>query len=150
MTLDRSLAICLVVVVVLGCGKSDEKQSEATSGAGGLTAADLAGTWTMRAIPFSGDTVSTLSTLTATSDATGWTLTFPDRPPIATRVRFDGDSVMTESGPYESVRRKGVQVTTSGVYRLRDSVIEGTATARYMTRGVDSVMNFRVTGSRAP
>jgi hypothetical protein len=150
MTLERSFAVCLVATVLLGCGKSGDQQADATPGDGGLTAADLAGTWNMRAVPFSGDTTPTMSVLNATSDATGWTLAFPNRPPIETRVQFDGDSVMTESGPYESVRRRGVQVTTSGVYRLRDSVIEGTATARYSTRGVDSVMNFRVTGSRAP
>lgn len=150
MTLERSFAMCFGAAVLLSCGKPDDKQAEATPGEGGLSAADLAGTWNMRAVPFSGDTTPTMSVLKAMADVTGWTLTFPNRPPIETRVRFDADSVMTESGPYQSVRRPGVQVMTSGVYRLRDSVIEGTATARYSTRGVDSVMNFRVTGSRAP
>ncbi|HWL41125.1 MAG TPA: hypothetical protein VNO75_12910 [Gemmatimonadaceae bacterium] len=150
MTLERSFAMCLVTVVLFGCGKSDDTQAEGTPGEGGLTAAQLAGTWNMRAVPFSGDSTPTMSVLKATPDMTGWTLTFPNRPGIATQVSFDADSVMTESGPYESVRKRGVQVTTTGVYRLRDSVIEGIATARYMTRGVDSVMNFRVTGTRAP
>lgn len=150
MTLERSFTMCFVAAVLLACGKPDDRQAEATSGEGGLSAADLAGTWNMRAVPFSGDSTPTMSVLTATPEVTGWTLTFPSRPPIATRVRFDADSVITESGPYQSVRRPGVQVVTSGVYRLRDSLIEGTATARYMTRGVDSVMHFRVTGSRAP
>jgi hypothetical protein len=146
--LERPVAICSVVVALSACAKGEDTTTD-TAAAGGLSAAQLAGRWSMRAVPFSGDSSATMSVLTATPDNSGWTLTFPNRPPIATRVTFAGDSVMTESGPYESVRRAGVQVTTSGVYRLQDSVIVGTATARYMTRGVDSVMHFRVTGSRA-
>jgi hypothetical protein len=57
---------------------------------------------------------------------------------------------MTDTGPYESVRRKGVQVTTNTVFRLEGDSLVGISVARYATKGVDSVMRFRVTGSRAP
>lgn len=40
-------------------------------------------------------------------------------------VTVDGDSVMTMSGPFESVLRKGVQVTTSNVSRLVDGKLVG-------------------------
>jgi hypothetical protein len=149
MMLERSFAICSVVITLSACGSAGDRAATDTTGAGGLSAARLAGTWNMSAVPFSGDSAPIMSVLTATAENSGWTLTFPNRPPIATRVTFDSDSVMTESGPYTSVLRPGVQVTTSGVYRLEDSVIVGTATARYMTRGVDSLMRFRVTGTRA-
>ena len=149
-------AICCAILL-FGCAKTDNQATD-TAGAGGadvaaapggLSANDLAGTWNVSAVPFSGDTTPTMSVLVATSNTSGWTLKFSNRPPLATRVSFDGDSVMTETGPYESVRRKGVQVTTTGVYRLEDGVIVGTSIARYATRGVDSVMRLRVTGTRA-
>lgn len=150
------LAISGAVALSLGCAKSDTAATD-TAGAGmadatpaGLSAADMAGKWNMRAVAFSGDTTPILSVLTATSDNSGWTTTFPKRPPIATRVSFGGDSVMTESGPYESVIRKGVQVTTNGVYRVTDGTLAGITVARYATRGVDSLTRFRVTGTRAP
>jgi hypothetical protein len=149
-------AICCAVASSLGCAKTDTSATD-TAGVGadvtppaGLSAADMAGKWNIRAVAFSGDTTPILSVLAATGDNTGWTTTFPKRPAIATRVSFDGDSVMTESGPYESVIRKGVQVTTNGVYRLRDGSLAGITVARYATRGVDSVTRFRVTGTRAP
>lgn len=152
------LAICCTFFSLFGCSSKDSQATDTSAAGGGgestdpagLSAADVAGTWNVRAVPFSGDTTPTMSVLRATTNNSGWTLTFPNRPPIATRARFDGDSLMTESGPYESVRRKGVQVTTTGVYRLQGATIVGTSNARYATRGVDSVMRFRVTGTRAP
>ena len=149
---SMQFTMCCAVTIGLGCAKTDVPATDTTAVAGpaALSAADVAGTWNNQAVALSGDTTAIPSVLVATSDDTGWTLTFPGRPPIATRVTFDADSVMTESGPYESVRRKGVQVVTSGVYRLRNGKLEGTSVARYATRGADSVMTFRVTGTRAP
>ena len=149
-------AMCCAVALAFGCAKTDTQATDTAGaadfpeGPAALSAADVAGTWNNRAVALSGDTTAIPSVLVATSDNTGWTLTFPGRPPVATRVTFDADSVMTESGPYESVRRKGVQVVTSGVYRLRNGALEGTSIARYATKGADSVMSFRVTGTRAP
>jgi hypothetical protein len=146
---SRNLAVSGAFIFLFGCTKTDE-QADAVGGSENLTAAQLAGKWNVRAVAFSGDTTPTVSVLTATSDDDGWTITFPNRPPLETRVRFDGDSAMTDTGPYESVRRKGVQVTTNTVFRLEGDSLVGISLARYATKGVDSVMRFRVTGSRAP
>jgi hypothetical protein len=61
-----------------------------------------------------------------------------------------GDSIVMESGPYESVLRKGVQVTTRSVQRLVDGKVVGTTTAHYATSGADSVLQLRTEGTRAP
>lgn len=150
-------ALCCIVVLACGCAKTDTQATDTAgaatdvaAGPAALSAADVAGTWNNRAVALSGDTTAIASVLVATGDTTGWTLTFPGRPPIATRVRFDADSAMTESGPYESVRRKGIQVVISGVYRLKNGTLEGTSVARYATKGADSVTSYRVTGTRAP
>jgi hypothetical protein len=145
-----TLAICAAAILLVGCGKSDDTAAESADAAG-LSPADVAGTWNARAVPFSGDTTPTTFTLIATNNTDGWTLTYPNRPPLSTRVTFDGDSVMTDTGPYESVRRKGVQVHVNGAFRLQpDGTLAGTSQARYATKGVDSVQRFRVTASRAP
>ena len=159
LTLKRSthFAICCSPLLLFGCGKG-ENQAADTMGASAaaiapapapLSAADFTGKWDMRAVPLTGDTTPTLSVLTATSDNNGWTTTFPNRAPVATRVTFDGDSLMTEAGPFESVRRRGVQVRTNSVFRLQDGNLVGTTVAHYATSRADSVLTLRHTGTRA-
>ena len=151
LTLGRSIGFTLCsVILLLGCGKSDRQAGDgATPEASGLSAGDVTGRWEMRAVPFSGDTTPTTFILSATANSDGWTLTFPDRPPVPTRVRIEGDSIVSAAGPYESVRRKGVQVRTNTVMRLEGDSLVGTAVARYTTAGADSVLNLRVSGTRA-
>ena len=65
------------------------------------------------------------------------------------RVTVSGDSIMTATGPYESVLRKGVQVTTDGVLRKQDGKLVGISTAHYRTAGADSVVRLRIEMTRA-
>ena len=62
----------------------------------------------------------------------------------------DGDSVMTEAGPFESNRRAGVQVSTRSVLRHVDGRLVGTTRASYATTGADSVLMLRTEATRAP
>jgi hypothetical protein len=89
--------------------------------------------------------------LTATADSTGWTQTFPGRAPVPVRVvAVAGDSIVTESGPYESVLRKGIQVRTHSVMRRQGDRLVGMTTARYQTTGPDTVRQVRTEGMRVP
>jgi len=98
----------------------------------------------------SGDTTPTTYVLTATSNTSGWTLTFPGRAQsVPVKVTVDGDSIMLSAGPYSSVRRKGVQVTTFGVTRLQSGQLNGTTTAHYKVKSADSVLVLTTTGQRA-
>jgi hypothetical protein len=136
--------------LLFACAKTDQEAIDSAQPASaGLTAADIAGTWDMTAVPFRGDTTPTTFVLTARADNSGWTLTFPGRPPLPMRVTIDGDSIISQVEPYESVRRKGVKVRTNTVMRLEGGTLVGTSVARYSTTGVDSVLNFRVSGNRA-
>jgi len=91
------------------------------------------------------------SELTATADTSGWTVTFPNQKPIPVRViAVAGDSIVTKAGPYESVLRKGVQVTSRAVRRLQDGKLVGTSVSRYATSGPDSVARYRMEGTRVP
>jgi hypothetical protein len=98
----------------------------------------------------SGDSTLVTYELVATADPSGWTFNFPKRPPVPVRVAAAGDSIVIDAGPYESLLRKGVQVTTHGVARLQDGKLMGATTAHYKTTGADSVLPLRFEGTRAP
>lgn len=162
LTLQRStsIAVCLCVAVLTGCAKKDNAAVDTTGGMADTSAvttapapinlADVAGRWNVRAVPASGtDTTSTNSVITATSNTSGWTITFPGRAPIPMRVSVDADSIMTEAGPYPSARRKGVQVRTNTVMRLQGGSLVGRTTAHYQVKTADSVLVLNTTGTRA-
>ena len=64
--------------------------TERAAQTGTVSLADVAGKWTVRATPESGDTTTTTYVLTATADTSGWTVTYPGGQPIPVRVRVDG------------------------------------------------------------
>src|SRR5437868_9507616 len=104
---------------------SSTASTTTTAAPGAVNLADVAGKWNMKAVPMSGDTTPTTYVLTATSNTSGWSFTFPGRAPVPVKVNVGGDSIMFAAGPYSSVRRKGVQVTTYGVARLQSAQLNG-------------------------
>jgi hypothetical protein len=115
-----------------------------------LSLADLVGKWSQETRGENSDSVLVKSEVNATADPAGWTITLPGRPPMPMKVTVSGDSLMTSTGPYESVLRKGVQVTTESVSRLKDGKIVGITTAHYKTTGADSVVKLRTEMTRVP
>jgi len=116
-----------------------------------LSFSALAGRRQMRAVPTTGDTTPTTYVLTATADSSGWSIAFPDRPPVPLRIlAVAGDSIVAEAGPYRSVRRRGQTVTTRNVMRLEGDQLVGTVVARYRTSGADSVLHLTTEGTRQP
>jgi len=114
-----------------------------------LTAADVAGTWHVRVMGEASDSVITEYDMTATAADTGWKVMLPKRPVMTPMVMFSGDSVVVDMGPFESVLRKGVQVTTHGVSRLAGGELVGTTVAHY-SKGADSVVTLRTRGTKTP
>ena len=162
LTLQRStsIAVCLCAAVLAACAKKDNAAVDTaaavdTSAAASTAAptpvnlADVAGKWDMRSVPTTGDTTPTTYVLTATSTTSGWTIKFPGRAAIPASVSVSGDSIMIDAGPYPSVRRKGVQVTTNTVTRLQGGSLVGSSTAHYKVKTADSVLTLTSTGTRA-
>jgi hypothetical protein len=156
---STTIAVCLCVGVLAGCAKKDDAAVDTTAAdtAAVTTApapvnlADVAGTWNVTAVPASGtDTTPTNSVIKATSTTSGWTITFPGRKPLPMRVSVDADSIMSDTGPYESVRRKGTQVTTNGVMRVEGGRLVGRTTAHFRVKTADSVLVLNTVGTRAP
>lgn len=153
----RRFALLCCTVALVGCAKSDTPPADTTpavatpAAPAPIALADVAGTWNVRGMNQTGDSTLVTYTFHATSDTTGWTITFPNRRPIPVRVvAVSGDSITIAAGPYESALRRGVQVTTSGAVRLQDGKLVGLITARYATKKADSVLVVRTDGTRAP
>ncbi len=116
-----------------------------------LALADVAGRWQLASTPTAGkDTSPTPSVLTATSDTTGWTMTFPDKQVVPLQVSVAGDSIMLSSAEFNSQRRKGTKVKTESVLRLAGGKLSGMTNAHYTTKGADSTLTLKTEGTRMP
>lgn len=110
--------------------------------------AGVAGKWEGKAMIGPKDSVVTTSVTTATSSTKGWTIQFPNRPLLKARiVAAGGDSVTVEVGPYESLLRKGQQVTTRTTSHYNGDMSSGTFEANYVS---GDVVKGKFTGKRAP
>ena len=147
----RALPFCAFLFLACGGGgKSPAADSAAVAAVPSLSLADLTGKWTQSTTPEGSDTVVTTE-LNFTGDPSGWTMTVMGRPAAPTRVTVDGDSVMMTAGPFESVLRKGVQVTTNNVSRLVEGKLVGHTVAHYSgVASADSVRQLRTVATRTP
>lgn len=147
----RSLSFVLSAALVAACAKPDAPPPAVPAPpAATVNLADFAGTWTLQVMREGSDSVVVTNTIVGSADPAAWTMTLPGRPTMALRVSTSGDSVVTEAGPYESVLRPGVQVTTRSAMKLEGGMLMGTTVARYAGGGADSVVVLRTRGSRNP
>jgi hypothetical protein len=151
----RFAIFCCTAAAVVGCAKTETKApaaSQTPPPPPALSLADVAGKWSVRGMNEARDSTLVTYQLNATADTAGWTITFPNRKqPIPARVAaVAGDSLVIEAGPYESVLRKGMQVTTHGVLRLQNGKLVGLTVAHYKTTAADSVRRIPMEGTRTP
>jgi hypothetical protein len=153
----RRIAGCCIALVLMACGRPADKPADETVGEApamdqapaAVSLADLAGTWDVQVKTEDGDSTVVAFQMVATADESGWTFNFPKRDPIPVRlVAVEGDSVVTEAGPYESVLRKGVQVSTRTVTRLDGDRLTGTTVATYES-GPNPEIRLKFEGERA-
>ena len=156
----RRIIVLSCVVLAAGCSKPEKAADTAAAAAAPaptppppapIKLADVAGKWNVKTMSATSDSVLATYVLEAKSDSTGWTMTFPKGKPIPVHiVAISGDSIVTHAGPFPSVLRKGVQVTTDGVLRLQNGKMIGFTTSHYSVKTADSVVHFRGEGTRAP
>ncbi len=159
----RAVRMCWIAVFAAGCGKAADKPADGAtadapaaeaapaSAPAGISLADVAGTWKIHSVMEGNEKVTVNYDLVATADRSGWSIDFPKRDPIPVRVvAVEGDSIVTEAGPFESVLRKGVQVNSRVVMRLKDGKLAGTTIARYQVSGPDTLARLNIEGTRAP
>jgi len=162
----RVAVTCSTALLVAGCAKSDQVAKDSAAGTAApaaatpaptpapapmLSLADVAGKWQMRSVPESGaDTSATTYVMTATADTTGWMITFPSGVKVPVHVMASGDSLVQKTATFASQRRKGVKVSTDGVFRLQNGKLVGTTIAHYAKAGADSVLRLHTEGTKVP
>jgi hypothetical protein len=150
----RRFAILCSCAALVGCAKTETKAPAAAAPPPpppAISLADVAGKWSVRGMNEARDSTLVTYQLNATADTSGWAITFPGRKAIPAHVAaVAGDSVVIEAGPYASVLRKGVQVTTHGVFRIQDGKMVGMTVAHYRTAKADSVRRIPMEGTRLP
>lgn len=144
----RTMLLLCCVLSFTACAKGGE-QAGGGQAAATLNLADVAGKWTMQSLAEDRDSVLVTYELNATGTTEGWTIVLPGRDPIPLHVVPGGDSVLMHAGPFESVLRPGVQVTTESAARLVNGQLQGWIVAHYQGAGADSVLRQRARGTRA-
>ena len=154
----RAVRMGWIALALVGCSRPADKPAETADGEVTATAdaepaaislGDFAGTWSVRSTLRDDPSKSVTYDLTATSDSAGWSIRFPGGDPIPLRVvAVEGDSVVTEAGPFASQLRKGLQAHSRVVTRLQGEKVVGTVDVRYEVSGPDSVALLDLEGTR--
>ena len=148
-----------VVLMLAGCAKSEPAKDTTTAMAPAepapapapaktISLADLAGRWNFETRGDGADTMVTKAVVVATADSTGWVMELPTGKKVAQHVTVSGDSIMVKSDTYASMRRKGKQVWSEGVYRLENGKLVGTLVGHYANSGADSVLKLHSVGTK--
>jgi len=158
----RRFALVSIAALLAACVKSETSTpadtmatamapapAPAAPAAAPISLKSVAGKYKVTSRGQNGDTSVVTYELNATGDTTGWTVTYPNRKAVPMRVILvSGDSIVTESGPFQSVRLAGVPVTTRTTYRWENGNLVGTTVAHYTINGADTVRTFIVEGVR--
>jgi hypothetical protein len=149
----KRLIPLFAALLFLGCAQeaTEEATDEAadTTAVEGISLADLVGTWNMRTT--STDPADTfVNEYQVVIDEASWTMNFPDRDPVSATAVVDGDNIITDSEPFESVRLPGTMVTTHTVFHLEGDRLVGDVTATWQMAAGDSVGQLQTEGTRAP
>ena len=131
----RAFVVCAVLIAACGSG---EKPADTVAAAPAtppppapISLADMAGTWDTKTMPVDRDTVLSTAEVTATGTMEGWKLKIGGKTYNTKVVAVAGDSVITETGPFPSVLRKGQTVSIHTISRLRDGKMVGVNHAKY-------------------
>jgi hypothetical protein len=160
--MNRSIRVVLAATAVLtlaGCAKKEEPAKDTTAAmaapapapepaAKTISLADVAGKWNFETRGDGADSVVTKAVVVATADTSGWVMELPSGKKVANHVSVSGDSIMVRSESYASMRRKGKQVWTEGVYRLENGKLVGTMIGHYANSGADSLLTLRSVGTK--
>lgn len=138
--------LVLLSIVVAGCGSPEQEAPPEV----GPSPADFAGTWEY-VVDLEGVEDPVTTQIRGSPDGMNWHLMLEGRDPIALSASMSGDSLVTESEPYESILRPG-GVTT----RVRSAVVlegdqmVGVVTVTYESEPEDEVVRGTARGTRIP
>jgi hypothetical protein len=146
----RFMSSLIILLTMSACGPGEEEMPAAEEPAAApvtavITASDFHGTWEGQAmLEGTPDPVP----VTMEGANSGWTMTLPDRDPVALTTSMSGDSLVLVSEPYESVLQDGVTVHTRSAVVLQNGRMVGSLTATYMTPEGERVVPGTMEASR--
>ena len=140
----RTTIPILALALITACAPREDAAPD--TAATGVSLADFAGTWDGTVTPPGSDSVVANIEMLATSTPDGWSFTVVNaaNPAMSSTsparvVALEGDSLILEAGPFESILRAGQQVSTRSVYRLQGGTMVGVVRATYAATG-DTIM----------
>jgi hypothetical protein len=141
------LAVCSAALLLAGCAKKEAPVDTTAAMAPAAAPAPAPAP----ALSLAGkDSTVTTTTLVATADTSGWSLELPSGKKVALHVTVAGDSLVTKSDVYSSVRRKGVKVWSESSLRLDSGKLVGSTVGHYQNAGADSLLTLRTEGVKLP
>lgn len=164
------LVVCGALLVVAGCGRSEQRADSASGAAAPAAGASarvsqaatpstaapatpplsldqLEGTWQGKSLNEKDSVVATW-TLDAGSDTSKWSARFTNGPKVPVHiVSLAGDSVIAQMPAYKSVSMKGQTITVRFIARVRGDSLDGSFESR-LTSKPDSVRRGRLTAAR--
>lgn len=146
----RFAVALLLVAAVAACAAKEEAtpDSAAPAATPAPTLADFAGSWNIASV-LEGTPDTVKSTTTHAADGT-CTLTLEGRPNIPCTTSISGDSLVVQTGEYESILRKGVMVTVRTAGVMSGGTLTGVLVSTYKTPSGDQVVHGTYTGTKAP
>ena len=155
----RTLLLCAILAI--GCSKSDQPPADSAqvqnTAPPAISLADVAGTWEGSVMTETSDSVIAVQMLTATADPMTWTMTVANaKTPTktvavpVTGVVAAGDSIVIQSGPFDSVLRPGQKVSIHSITRLQDGKLVMVIHATYVANNEMIPLRGTATRKMAP
>lgn len=138
----------LIAIALAACTPAEQPPVEEAPPAA-PTLADFAGTW-QNSATLTGVEAPVPSTTTGTEAGTDWTMTLEGRDPVPLQVSIMGDSLITQTGEYESILRPGVMVSVRTASVLHDGMLMGNMVATYKTADGEEQVTGTLQGTRVP
>jgi len=146
----RTAALAATLMLLVACAKKEEAPAPAAPPPPppAPTVADFAGTWNSETT-IAGATAPVKTTLVINADGTG-TMNAEGRPPVALTLSMSGDSLIAQSGEYESLVRKGTKVSIRTANVKNGNTLSGTVLATYKLAKGDTTATGTMTATKAP
>lgn len=141
------LFAALLLTAACGAGEQAEPAAEEIEPAG-PTLADFAGTWEVQSM-IEGAEDPVPATMRGSADGSVWTMDLEGRPGLTMTVRMSGDSLVGETGEFESILRDGVTVQVRTASVMQGGELVGKLVATYKTPDGDEVVNGTMRATRA-
>jgi len=138
--------LALFFLVLAACGAPEQEAPPEE----GPTLADFAGTWE-NVVTLEGVADPVTSQTVGSPDGTTWQLILEGRDPIPVQASIQGDSLVSETEPYESILRPGVTTEVRTAAVREGDVMVGTVRVTYrLESGEEQVVRGTMRGTRQP